>query len=71
MPFFRIAPERLQFVGLFGIDLLKDDGDYAWYSSSRGRQRVYKADPVIWLDDLGDAGQLGALDIIQVPKEFL
>ena len=67
MPWVRIPPERLEHVHLFGIDLIVDEGDFAWYRGSK-RMYVEKARPRIFVDDIADAIQLGASAIF-VPEE--
>ena len=63
MPWVRIPPDRLPHLPLFGIDLIKDSGDFAWYSGARGRMLVEKSDPRIFVEDEADAIQLGATAI--------
>ena len=65
MPFVEIPPEMLQHLSLFGSDLLHDDDQYAWYSSSRGRMRVDKSKPIVWVDDVEDAMQLKAVAVMK------
>ena len=64
MPWAKIPPEKLQFLHLFGIDHIKDDGDFAWYRGAKGRMRVEKADPRVFFEDIADAHQAGALSIV-------
>jgi hypothetical protein len=64
MPWIRIPPDNLDHLPLFGIDLIKDDGDLAWYRGERGRMYVEKNDPRIWVEDESDAIQLGAISIL-------
>jgi hypothetical protein len=64
MPWIKIAPDRLQHLPLFGIDFLKDDGAFSWYRGSKGRMRVEKANPCVFVDDEQDAIQLGAEAIL-------
>lgn len=64
MPWVRIPPNRLEHLPLFGIDLIGDDGAFAWYSSPMGRMRVEKSDPRVWVDDEDDAIQLGATAVL-------
>jgi hypothetical protein len=63
MPWVKIPPDRLSHLSLFGIDFIKDDGEFAWYRGERGRMRVEKTDPRIWVEDINDAIQLGATAI--------
>jgi hypothetical protein len=67
MPFVQIPPASLDHLSLFGYDIIVDDGNFAWYHGPRGRTRVEKAKPVVWLDDLADAMQLGATAIMVHP----
>ena len=67
MPFFEIPPEKLEHLSLFGYDKIAEDENFAWYSSSKGRMRVDKKQPFVWLDDMGEAGQLGAIAIVSPP----
>jgi len=64
MPWVRIPPESLEHLGLFGIDFIKDDGDFAWYRGARGRMRVEKADPRVFVEDIADAAQLNATSVL-------
>ncbi len=64
MPWVKIPPERLQDLPLFGIDLVADDDNWAWYRGSSGRMRVEKSDPKVWFEDLSDAHQCGARGIM-------
>lgn len=66
MPWVRIPPARLPHVTMFGIDFIGDDADanYAWYRGARGRMRVEKANPFIFVDDEADAIQLDGIGII-------
>jgi hypothetical protein len=64
LPWFKIPPDRLQHLTLFGIDFIKDDGDFAWYRGARGRMRVEKSDPRVFLEDPTDALQLGATALL-------
>ncbi len=68
MTWIRIPPENLEHLLLFGYDLIKDEGEYAWYTSPRGRMRVLKDDPRVWVEDIADAGQLGATAIYRDAK---
>lgn len=61
--FVQIPPESLIHIGLFGYDLIKDDGDFAWYASPYGRVCVEKAAPRVVVEDISDAIQLGAIGI--------
>lgn len=64
MPWVKIPPERLSNLPLFGIDMIKDEGDFAWYRGSAGRMRVEKADPRVYVEDITDAIQLGATAVL-------
>lgn len=64
MPWAKIPPDRLADLPLFGIDLVSDDGDWAWYRGPSGRMRIEKAKPKVWFEDVGDAHQCGALGIL-------
>ena len=66
MPWARIPPDRLIFLPMFGINVIKDDGEFVWYGNADGRRmRVQKRNPRIWFDDVGDAHQAGATAILQ------
>jgi hypothetical protein len=65
MPWARLPPEKLEHLSAFGIDLLNDEGEFAWYRGERGRMYVNKSDPKVWFDDVGDAHQAGAIGILQ------
>jgi hypothetical protein len=70
MPWVSIPAEQLPHLPLFGIDFIVDDGDFAWYRGSRGRMRVEKADPRVFVDDISDAIQLKAKGIFRTrPKK--
>jgi len=64
MPWVRIPADQLPHLTLFGIDLISDDGEFAWYRGSRGRMRVEKKDPRVFLEDISDAIQLKATSIL-------
>ena len=66
VPFVEIPPQNLQHLPLFGYDKIGDDSDsrFAWYSSPRGRMRVEKQRPFVWVDDITDAMQLGAVSVV-------
>ncbi len=64
MPWFRIPPERLGDLSLFGIDLIRDEGEFAWYRGARGRMRIEKSDPWVFFDEISDAHQCGASSIV-------
>lgn len=66
MPWVTIPAEMLPQLSLFGIDLIEDCGDdHAWYHGSKGRMYVEKNKPNIWVDEIGDAQQLGATAILK------
>ncbi|KAB2880683.1 MAG: hypothetical protein F9K38_10040 [Pseudorhodoplanes sp.] len=67
MPWVRIPADQLANLPLFGIDLIKDDGDFAWYRGARGRMHVEKKDPNIFVEDINDAIQLKAKAILCSP----
>ena len=69
MPFFEIPPHNLEHLPLFGCYELSDEGDFAWFTSSRGPQRLQKLRPIVWLDNVGDAIQLGAVSVIYTETE--
>ena len=64
MPWATIPSENLPYMALFGYDIVKDDGDYAWYNGPRGRARIQKDAPSFWFDDVVDAQQAGATAIL-------
>lgn len=68
MPWVRIPPERVKNLPLFDIDLIKDEGEFAWFRGPSGRMRVEKADPRVFVEDVADAIQLGATAVL-VSKE--
>ena len=67
MPFFEIPPENLEHLPLFGYDKISEDDNFAWYSGPKGRMRVDKKQPFVWLEDMGEAGQLGAVAVVPSP----
>jgi len=67
MPWVRIPADQLPHLPLFGIDHLVDDGDFAWYRGARGRMRVEKNDPRVFVEDEADAIQLKATAILCKP----
>lgn len=69
MPWVRIPVENLEHLPLFGWDLVRDEGSTAWYSGTRGRMRVDKSDPRVWVDDETEAIQLGATAILVTPEQ--
>ena len=64
MPWVQIPPENLAHLSLFGYDLVGDDEEFAWYTGPRGRMRVKKSAPRVWVEDITDAIQIGALAIL-------
>jgi hypothetical protein len=64
MPWVQIPANRLADLPLFGIDLVADDGQFAWYRGSRGRMRIEKSDPRVFFDEAADAHQCGATSIL-------
>jgi hypothetical protein len=54
MPWVKIPADQLKHLPLFGIDLIKDEGQFAWYRGERGRMRVEKSDPRVFLLDISD-----------------
>ena len=64
MPWVKIPPDRLPSLPLFGVDLIRDEGEFAWYRGSAGRMQVEKADPRVFVDDIADAIQIGATAIL-------
>ncbi len=69
MPWVKIPPDQLPHLPLFGIDHVSDDGDFAWYRGARGRMRVEKADPRVFIEDITDAIQLHAKAVFIDPLE--
>jgi hypothetical protein len=68
MPFCRIPPSSLEHLTLFGYDFIADADDRIWYHGPLGRTSVDKNDPVVWVEDIADAVQLGATDILVTRK---
>jgi hypothetical protein len=68
MPWVKIPPDQVPHLPLFGIDLIKDEGQFAWYRGERGRMRIDKTEPCVWVGDISDALQLKALDILVEPE---
>jgi hypothetical protein len=64
MPWVKIHPDMLEHLPMFGIDVIREDGQFCWYHGARGRMYVEKADPRVWVDDDVDALQLGATAIL-------
>ena len=64
MPFVEIPHERLPHLPMFGYDKIDEDDDFAWYTGPHGRIRIEKSRPIVWLDDVEDAIQLGAIYVI-------
>ena len=64
MPWVILPPDRIADLPLFGIDLVVDQGEYAWYRGSRGRMRVEKAAPRVFFEEIVDAHQCGATAIV-------
>jgi hypothetical protein len=64
MPWFKIPPDKLEHLSLFGIDLIADQGEFAWYRGTNGRMRVEKADPRIFFEDVSEAHQCGATAVM-------
>lgn len=64
MPWVKIPPSQLDHLSLFGFDKIKDEGDFAWYTSPIGRMRVNKNEPAIFVDDINDAIQLEAYAVL-------
>jgi hypothetical protein len=64
MPWVKIPADRLQHLPLFGIDLIEDQGDFAWYHGPLGRMRIEKADPNVFVEEISEAIELGAKAIL-------
>lgn len=64
MPWARIPPDRLIHLPLFGIHLIADEGDFLWYDSPSGKQRVWKHSPRVLFEETADAHQCGATAIL-------
>lgn len=69
MPWIKIATDKLKHLSLFGIDFLKDDGLFAWYRGARGRMRIEKANPRVFVESEEDAIQLGAEAILVAHRD--
>lgn len=72
MPWFEIPPEKLPHLSLFGYDRLSDGtsaSDFEWYTGPLGRTRVQKSKPFVWLEDVADGIQLGAVGIHKGPSD--
>lgn len=69
MPFCEIPKEKLEFISLFGFDIVGDNGDgfLAVKDSNNKLQIVDKEKPHLWFDDVTDAMQLGATALINSP----
>lgn len=65
MPWVKIPPENLLNLALFGYDFIKDDGEFAWYHGPHGRMHIEKAKPCVYVDDIGEAHQLGAIGVLK------
>lgn len=63
MPFVEIPPEQMKHLSLFGYDLLHDGGRYAWYAGPHGRTKIDKTKPIVWVEDVSDAIQIGAIGV--------
>jgi hypothetical protein len=64
MPWVRIPKERLNDLPLFGYDLIKDEGEFVWYTGPKGRMRIEKNNPRVFLEDVSDAIILDAQEIM-------
>jgi hypothetical protein len=66
MPYVQIPPDRLEHLPLFGYDLVFVEGDRLWYHGPFGRTAIDRNRPYVWVDDIGEAIQLGAIAIAQI-----
>ena len=62
IPIKEIAPEKLEF---FGFNLVGEDDEFCIYEDAEGRVTMAdKTNPMIWVDDMSDAIQLGVTTIL-------
>lgn len=66
MPYVRLPPDRLIHLPIFGIDVIKEDGEFVWMTGgpNGSRQAIWRHAPRVWFDDLNDAKQAGATAIM-------
>jgi hypothetical protein len=64
MPWCEIPTEKLEHIGLFGYDVIMEDGKFLWLHGPKGRLVVERARPRLWFEDVGEAVQAGAIAII-------
>lgn len=65
MPWCQVPVERLQYLTLFGYDILSEDDGFIWAHGPKGRTCIDKSKPVVWFEDAADAGQAGATAVLQ------
>jgi hypothetical protein len=57
----KIPADKLPHLRLFGYDFIQKGADgLDWYHGPNGRTAVDPADPTVWVEDEGEAMQLGA-----------
>ncbi len=67
MPWFAVPPQKLQHLSLFGYSHPIDIGEHLLAThSDQGDIVIQKANPVVWLDDTGEAMQMGATSLVFV-----
>jgi len=71
MAFFSIPPDQLENIILFGYEKIEvgETKAHVWYYGPRGRTKIDKANPTVWLEDEADAIQLGATSVVVGPND--
>lgn len=60
-----IPCDRLPDLVLFGYDKLEDGPNgFIWFHGPKGRMRVQKSKPIVWLDEISDVIEIGAVAIV-------
>lgn len=71
MAFFSIPAGQLENITLFGYEKIEagETANHVWYYGPRGRTKIVKQNPTVWLEDEADAIQLGATSIVVGPND--
>lgn len=72
MPYCEIPVDQLEFINLFGFEIIAEEDTFMLIDHPDGKQRVVdKNKPYLWFEDedMGDALQLKAVGVFRTPSE--
>lgn len=59
MSWHRVHPDKLQYISLFGFEIIGQNDEFLFvHSFDHGQQIIEKSNPMIWFDDPLEANQL-------------